>query len=49
VTMEMIKRGRVEGYRREDVNAKVKNKEDTGGRIKIQRENFTQKTTLALS
>jgi hypothetical protein len=47
--MEMIKRGRVEDYGRENVNAKVKNKEDTGGRIKIHREDFTRKTILELS
>jgi len=49
VTMEMIKRGRVENYGRENVNAKVKNEEDTGGRIRIHRENFTQNTILELS
>jgi len=49
MTMEMIRRCRVEDYGRNNVNATVKNKEDTGGRIKIHRENFTQTTTLALS
>jgi hypothetical protein len=47
--MEMIKRGRVEDYIRENVNVKVKNKEDTGGRTKIHRENFTRKTIFELS
>jgi hypothetical protein len=49
MTMEMIRRCRVEDYGRKNVNAKVKNKADTGGRTKIHRENFTQTTTLALS
>jgi hypothetical protein len=44
------KRCRIKNYERKNinVNAKIKNKEDTGGRIKIHRENFTQKTTPAL-
>jgi hypothetical protein len=45
MTMERRKRCTVQDYERKNVNvnAKVKNKEDTGGRIKIHREKFYPK------
>jgi protein involved in sex pheromone biosynthesis len=45
MTMEIINKCR--GLRKKNVNTKIKIKEYAGGRIKIHRENFVQKTAFA--